>query len=564
MGNADGSLHITYNGEIYNFKTLRVGLERAGYAFRTKSDTETILHQFAEHGTGGIAALNGMFAFAIWDARNKCLVLARDRAGIKPLYYATLPGGGLAFASELSAILAHGAVERKASVPGLRSYFFSDYIHPPLTIFESVKKLLPGHFLIWRDGKLFEPEPFWRVPLAARAPLASDGDLAKEFWCRLELAVERQLIADVPVGIFLSGGLDSSAIATIASQRAGRRMKAFSIGFQDKSFDESSYARLVAQRLDVELVEDTLHESNLLDVIDIALAKLDEPLADPSYLPTFLLSKLASRHVKVVVGGDGGDELWAGYPTYRAHRYASLYASIPKAIRKNILEAAIRFLPVRDGYQSMEWKLRRFTERWDDDPMTRHLRWMSSVDAPDLASAILGADKEPATYAARSALSQDVLNQILALDFTTYMSGSVLTKVDRASMAHGLEARPPLLDNDMIDWAFSLPSHLKLRRGVGKFLFKEAARPHLPPEIIDRPKKGFGIPLAAWLRGPLASSMATVIDRSPAWDLNALNRETFVRWHREHMERSSDRSKPLWALYVLDRWLKDGGGASAH
>ena len=557
MDNEDGSVVITYNGEIYNFQALRPALERQGHRFKTRSDTETIIHQVEQHGVDGVRALNGMFAFALWDAAAQRLLLARDRVGIKPLYYAELPGGGLVFASELSAVLAHGGVDRTLSTEGLASYFFSDYVHPPHTIVRGVSKLPPGHTLIWERGRLQPPRAFWQVPATGAPPRDSDQELARRLWREMDQAVESQLIADVPVGIFLSGGLDSSCIAALAAGRAPGRMKAFSIGFETASFDESDYARLVAGRLGVEHVVETLSEATLLQVLDPALDRLDEPLADPSFLPTFLLSRLAARHVKVVVGGDGGDELWGGYPTYRAHRYAAGYGLLPSWLRARVIAPAIDRLPVDHGYQSLEWKLRRFAHRFDDDRVRRHLRWMSSVDLPELATALGPLNGvSPGTLAAPLPAGDDWLNRILALDFTTYMPGSVLTKVDRASMAHGLEVRPPLLDNPLVDWAFSLPSHYKLRGRRGKYLLKLAARGKLPDQVIDRPKKGFAIPLASWLGGPLRGRVEAVLADSPMWDLGALNRATFVEWNAQHRGRRHDRSKPLWALLVLDHWVR--------
>jgi asparagine synthase (glutamine-hydrolysing) len=557
MDNEDGLVVITFNGEIYNFQELRAELEGQGHRFKTRSDTETIIHHFEQHGVSGIEKLNGMFAFALWDSSARTLVLARDRVGIKPLYYAELPGGGIAFASELSSLMAHGGIDDTLSEQGLVSYFFSDYVHPPHTIFRAAKKLPPGHSLVWRDGRIETPRAFWQVPAPEAPPAKDDDALASELWDRLGGAVEAQLIADVPVGIFLSGGIDSSIVATLAAGRARDRMKAFSIGFEDATFDETQYARLLAERLGVEHVVEQLHEGNLLDVIDLALDKLDEPLADPSFLPTFLLSRLAARHVKVVVGGDGGDELWGGYPTYRAHRYANIYAKIPAWIRSDVLPRAIARLPIDDRYQSMEWKIRRFTGRWADDPTIRHLRWMSSVDLPDLALALpLSGGMTPATLAAPLPATSDSLQRILALDFTTYMPGSVLTKVDRASMAHGLEVRPPLLHNELVDWAFHLPSRYKLRGSRGKYLLKLAAKGKIPDSLIERPKKGFGIPLAKWLRGPLRGRLENLVEGSPIWDSGVLGRSAFQAWNREHQAKEKDHSKALWALFVLDHWFR--------
>jgi asparagine synthase (glutamine-hydrolysing) len=564
MANEDGRVVITYNGELYNDPPLRAALERAGHTFRTRSDTETIVHQFEEHGAAGVAPLDGMFAFAVWDARDRRLTLARDRCGIKPLYYASLPDGGLVFASELSAVLAHGGVDRALGAEGLTSYFFSDYVHPPYAIVGAVKKLPPGHTVAWQDGRLEAPRPFWRLQVETAAPPAEDDAArAGRLWRAIEASVEAQLVSDVPVGIFLSGGIDSSTVAAAAAQTSRKRMTAFAIGFEDPTFDESQYARIVADKLGVELVTETLRAENLLEIADAALDRLDEPLADPSFLPTFLLSRLAARHVKVVLGGDGGDELWAGYPTYKAHRLAAIYAALPRLVRERLVLPAVGALPIADRYQSLEWKLRRFTERWDDDRAARHLRWMSNVDLPELAAAIPAArGLTPATLAAARELpaGADWLNGILALDFQTYLPGSVLTKVDRAAMAHGLEVRPPLLGNAMVDLAFGLPSRDKLRGNTSKFLLKRAVRGRIPDQVIDRGKKGFGIPLAAWLRGPLAARVQAAVDASPLWDLGCADRAVFARWLDEHRGRRRDRSKPLWALYVLDRWLRRHAG----
>jgi asparagine synthase (glutamine-hydrolysing) len=556
MSNPPGTVHLTYNGEVYNFRALRRSLEARGCAFTTRSDTEVVLRQYEELGEEGVVGLDGMFAFAIWDAPRRKLVLARDRAGIKPLYYALLPGGGLAFASELTALL--GALApAPLSIEALVSYFFADYVHGSGAIVEGVRKLAPGHTLVWENGRLSEPRRYWRLPSPGPAPRASDAELAAELWERIGEAVGRQLVADVPVGVFLSGGIDSSSVAAQAARHATSRIKAFAIGFEDATYDETSYARLVAERFGLEYVEERLAERDLLAVVDAVVDRLDEPLADPSLLPTYLVSALAARHVKVALGGDGGDEVWAGYPTYLAHRYAQVFARLPRAVRADWLPRLVDRLPLDDRYQSLEWKLRRFTQRWDDDPARRHVRWMSGLDLRDLQRALPSGDVEHApTLEAALAATGDPIGRLLATDFVTYLPGSVLTKVDRASMAHGLEVRPPLLDSSLVDWAFSLPSRYKLRGGTGKFLLKRAAAGTLPKTIVHRRKKGFGIPLARWLRGPLADPIREVIAGSPVWDLGLLDRPTFAGYHRDHESQRADRSKPLWALYVLHRWLE--------
>jgi len=558
MGNEDGRVVVTFNGEIFDFRDHRKALLRAGHTFRTQSDTEVLVHLYEQNGTSSASQLNGMFAYAIWDQNHCRLFLARDRAGIKPLYYASLPDGGLVFASELTALLAEGSTKVEPDPAGLASFLFSDYAHAPHTLVSGARKLAPGTFLTWENGVLSDPVPYFRPPLPTPST-ESRRDLGGRIWTVLGDSVERQLVSDVPVGIFLSGGLDSSSVAWLASRRSPGKMQCFSIGFDNPAFDEGAYARAAAKHVGLEVVEERFTESTLLSVFDETLGKLDEPMADPSILPTFLLSRLAARHLKVVLGGDGGDELFGGYPTYRAHLAAAAFARLPEQARKR-LGSWIDKLPIDDRYQSLEWKMRRFVHRFAMDPIERHLRWMSSLDWPELIDA-LGSRVEPvAAMPIASEVSEvdtpDLLRRMLALDFSSYLPGSVLAKVDRASMAHGLEVRPPFLDNAMIDLAFSIPSHEKVSLLSGKRILKESARRSLPSEIIDRPKKGFAIPLARWLQGPLLPPLEVVLHRSPVWDAGWLNPRTYHRFANEHREKRKDRSKPLYALLVLDRWLR--------
>ena len=555
MSTPSGSMHLAYNGELYNFRDLRGELEKDGVSFRTRSDTEVLLRHTEKHWASELQALNGMFAFALWDQEQGRLLLARDRVGIKPLYYANLADGGIAFASELTALLEHPRVARKLSAAGLESYFFSDYVSPPLTLVEGVSKLPPGHYLEWKGGRASEPRSYFKLSGSETSVSnASPKALARDLWSRLGAAVERQMMADVPVGVFLSGGIDSSCVATLAQRCSRTPLRTFSIAFDDPTFDESAYAREVARRIGSIHIEEKLSEANLIDVLDVALSQLDEPLADPSYLPTFLVSRLAASHVKVALGGDGGDEIFGGYPTYLAHQAARLYKWLP---RHDALAALISKLPERDSYQSLEWKLKRFAQRWDDDTGRRHLRWMSDLDLDDLRSGVPSARGViPAVLDAALAGLPESTNGLLALDFRTYLPGSVLTKVDRASMAHGLEVRPPMLDNELVGWAFGLPSSLKLRRGRSKALLKLAAHGHLPDAVIERKKKGFGIPLRVWLRGPLRARLAKALEPSPLWSSGLLSREAFVGWAGRLDARTGDYSKALWALIVLDEWVR--------
>jgi asparagine synthase (glutamine-hydrolysing) len=557
MSTPDRSTHLTYNGELYNFPALRLDLEKLGVAFNTRSDTEVILRHCERLWADGLSAFNGMFAFALWDQTRGRLLLARDRVGIKPLYYANLADGGIAFASELTALLQHPGVSRKLSAAALESYFFSDYVPPPLSLVDGVNKLPPGHYLEWEGGRASAPRAYFRFSSLELPTRTRPEELARDLWSRLGAAVERQMMSDVPVGVFLSGGIDSSCVATLAQQFSGKPLRTFSIAFDDPTFDESSHAREVARRIGSVHVEERLSEARLIDVVDVALSRLDEPLADPSYLPTFLVSQLAASEVKVVLGGDGGDEVFGGYPTYRAHEYARLYRALPKTIRDLAMKALVSRMPERDSYQSLEWKMKRFVQRWDDDDGRRHLRWMSNLDVDDLRAGVPSARGViPLPFESALVGLPQSLNGLLALDFATYLPGSVLTKVDRASMAHSLEVRPPMLDNEIIDWVFRLPSTMKVHRGRSKVLLKLAARGHVSDEIIDRKKKGFGIPLRAWLRGPLRPRLLRALEPSPLWGSGLLNREAFLGWARRLETRTGDYSKALWALIVLDEWVR--------
>ncbi len=555
----------TFNGEIYDHRRTREELEREGARFVRRSDTETLVSGFAQWGEDVVPRLGGMFAFAAMDLRSGEVLLARDRSGIKPLYWTKLdearwPGGGLAFASELDALLEVPGVQRRVSMEGLASFLFSDYAHPPHTLIEGVAKLAPGELLWLRADGTFEGPRRYVPPQVPEVGPAPD---AAELLRVLGDAVESQLMSDVPLGVFLSGGIDSSVIAALARARAKVPLQAFCIAFEEASFDESAHARAVSAHLGLEHVEEVLSARALLDVVDEVLDHLDEPLGDHSIVPTYLLCRLAARHVKVALGGDGADELFGGYPTYVAHvRHAALAGPVVSRARRVLgarrTASLLERIPASDAYQALDWKVKRFVGRWDDDVVRRHLRWMSTLDVPELRDAL--GDRlpgEPATLAASHRWWGDPVATATTLDFATYMPGSVLTKVDRASMAHGLEARPPFLDEGVLALARRLPSSAKIRGGVGKVLLREAARGLVPPAILERKKHGFSVPLAAWLRGPLAPRIRAILADSPVWGV--LERPAFERWAAAHVARRGDHAKALWALLVLDRWMRRQG-----
>jgi asparagine synthase (glutamine-hydrolysing) len=435
----------------------------------------------------------------------------------------------------------------------LASFFFLDYIHPPHTILRAARKLEPANYLTWSAGKTSRPQRYWTLKIGSNR----DTGLADTLRDKLHAAVKSQLVSDVPVGVFLSGGIDSSVVATLAQEHSSHPLKTFTIRFDDPEFDESRFARLVSEHIKSEHIEENFDEDSLLANLDDAMSCLDEPLADPSILPTYVLSRLAARHVKVVLGGDGGDELWAGYPTYKAHRLARYYRLLPMALRRQVVDRIVHRLPVRDGYQTFEWKAKRFALRWDDSPALRHLRWMSSLDLPQVATVIPSFEHLPEGFHDLVLESHgDGLNRFLAMDFASYLPGSVLTKVDRASMAHGLEVRPPLLANDLIDFAFSLRGSCKLQGHTGKALLKRAVVDLLPREVIIRRKKGFAIPLSRWLRGPLRQRLENVVRTSPLWETGLLRQSRFIDWLRAHNSYEADYSRPLYALMVLDNWYR--------
>ena len=541
MGDAAGSCHITYNGEVYNFPFLRSRLQSSGHTFRTSGDTEVVLQHLGRTGERGLAELNGMFALGLWDTHQRSLLLARDRAGIKPLYWARLPCGGIAFASELLALVCHPDVCRDVDPSAVAEFLFRDYVLPPRTILKNVHKLRPGQWLRWNAADqravtdhFWSPQP---TDLNAKVDPEHLDDLIKD-------AVRSQLVADVPLGVFLSGGLDSSLVAAVATVAARVPVSTFSLGFEDGSFDESASAAVVARHLNSRHHTRRVTDTILLDSLDDALGALDEPMGDHSIVPTYLLSALAAQHVKVVLGGDGADELFGGYPTYLAHRVADGYAATPSVARRAIA-SLVSGLPSSHQYQGLSWKLKRFFTRWDAHRGARHQRWMSSTDLPSLATMMGGPQ---AGLLADEKIES--LEAVMRFDFGTYLPGSVLTKVDRASMAHGLEVRPPYLDNAIIDFALRLPASAKVRGRTTKWLLKRVAERWLPRNIVYRKKHGFSVPLARWIAGPLRDHVESAITETACW----VNPHVATAMLAEHVAMRQDHSKTLWSLIVLANW----------
>ena len=560
--NEDGSLWIVFNGEIFNYPELRRELLARDHSMYTHSDTECVLHAYEEWGADFPSHLNGQFAFAIWDLKRRILTLARDRVGIKPLYYAQA-GKRLVFGSELKALLAHPDVPREIDHGALAQYLSLEYIPSPRSILAGVCKLPPGHVLRWRqaDGAI-DVSRWWEVDLASSEGVPEpDLDLAAtDLRAALKEAVRKELIADVPIGVFLSGGIDSTAVAATMAELTPGNVNSFSIGFSDRSFDESSWARTAAARLGTNHHELILEPNMLFDLVPAVTAQLDEPLADASIIPTYLLSRFTREHVKVALGGDGGDELFAGYPTVLAHRLAGYYNLLPSLLRRRLVPSLVDRLPVNHDNLSFDYRAKRLVGSARLDATDRHRRWMGSFTpesvaallAPGVAEAV---HPDPVVEHMPTQELTDPLNQVLYLDMKLYLENDILAKVDRASMMVSLEARVPLLNVDFIEHVARLPLSLKLRRFQQKFIFKRALRGLVPDEILARPKKGFGIPVARWFRGPLRELLLDTL--SPAGlARHGLFESTQVEaLIRSHLDGTADRRKELWTLFIFQRWF---------
>jgi asparagine synthase (glutamine-hydrolysing) len=557
MANEDGTVWVTFNGEIYNDPALRKHLLAAGHTFRNHSDTEALVHLYEEHGDSFPRHLNGMFALAIWDGRRRRLILSRDRMGQKPLFYAELPGGGLAFGSESKAVLAHPEVGRRLDPASLARYLFYEYVPAPNSIWQGMRKLPPGHTLVWEDGKV-AVTPYWTSPEPSETGETFE-EASSRFWGEFASAVGRHRRSDVPLGVFLSGGVDSSSVAAALTEfEPASSIRTFSIGFDDPSFDESGHARAVAKHLGTDHHERTFSADDVMRLLPEAAGWLDEPFGDASILPTHLLSRFAREEVTVALGGDGADELLAGYPTFQAERASRLYRRLPRAAR-SMAEAAVGRLPVDHRNMSLDFKLKQFLRGAGEPSGLAHQRWLGSYSGPEIRSILADPDafsveREHLDRAERLVNGHDALTGSLRLYQDTYLPDDILAKVDRASMACSLEVRAPFLDADLVDSIQQMPAVFKYHRGQTKRLLKASARGRLPSAILDRPKKGFGIPVARWLRGPLAPLLDSLLgpDRLKAQGL--FNPAEVSRRIREHREGVRDHRKPLWTLLMFQLW----------
>ena len=562
--NEDHSVVVVFNGEIYNFVDLMPELQALGHTFRTHCDTEVIVHAWEEWGENCVERFRGMFAFALWDRSRQKLFLARDRLGVKPLFYSLQSDGKFIFASELKALRLYPGFDPTLDPCAVEEYFAYGYIPEPRTIYRNTFKLPPGHHLtLSPHAPLPAPHRYWDIPFAP-VPVTSMQDMQAELVERLREAVRIRLVSEVPLGAFLSGGVDSSAVVALMAELSTEPVNTCSIAFQDPRFNEAAYAEQVARQYH------TRHQTSEVDPNDFSLvdqlaALYDEPYADSSALPTYRVCELARRSVTVALSGDGGDENLAGYRRYRFHMAEEkMRALLPLGLRRPLFGALGALYPKAD------WAPRMFRAKSTFEALARDSvegyfhsvsllgdRLRNQLFSPAFSASLQGYRAvEVLKTHARNSPTQDPLSLVQYLDIKTYLPGDILTKVDRASMAHALEVREPLLDHPLMEWVSGLPSALKLHQGEGKYLLKKALEPYLPQDILYRQKMGFAVPLASWFRGPLRETVRTSVLGPRLMDCGIFNPTFLTHLVEEHQAGRRDYSAPLWSLLMFESFLR--------
>ena len=558
--NEDKSVSVILNGEIYNYRELRQELEKRGHTFRSQSDTEALPHLYEEYGEQMVEELNGMFAFALWDSKLRKLLIARDRFGEKPLYWGVFDNT-LLFASEPKVLLAHPAVKSSLNLEALRQYLSFDYVPAPLSIYQGINKLPAAHTLTLEGGQI-KTRTYWSLSYKTKQPVPTEAEAAEQLQELLADSVRMRLVSDVPLGVLLSGGVDSSTVAALAVRASSEAVKTFSISFAESSFDESSYARAVAKFLGTDHHEERLSANLAANLVGDIGSWMDEPFSDPSLVPTYLLSRFTRKHVTVALGGDGGDELFAGYPMYRGHRWAEIYSRIPRLLRIGLVEPLVRLLPVKTKNLSFDYKASRFVTGTKYDEVARHHVWFGSF-TPDeqqrlLTPAVLR-DSDSDVYRDARLMweqcdSEDPVERMQSLDTRLYLAEDILTKVDRSSMAVSLEVRAPFLDPRVAEFAASLPSNYKLRGWTTKYILKRAIGDSLPSFVTRRGKKGFGVPVAEWLKVKLRPLARDLLAPDRMRRGGVFNSEYVARLQDEHERGVANHRKLLWTLLMFELW----------
>jgi asparagine synthase (glutamine-hydrolysing) len=571
MSNENRTIWIVFNGEIYNFREIKPELENRGHSFRSKSDTEVILHAYEEWGADCLQRFRGMFAFAIWDANLKQLFIARDRLGKKPLVYLN-QNGFFAFASEIKALLQIPGVERKVNDKALHDYLTYQYVPSPHTIFEGIYKLPPAHYLIMDSRGNVKIERYWKLRFSAvggkKPDINETSDAIRE---KLEESVRLRLISDVPLGAFLSGGIDSSLVVGIMAKLSDRPVKTFSIGFEEKDFDELTYARMVAKHFSTDHHEFVV-KPNAIEILPKLVWHYNEPFADSSAIPTYYVAKMTREYVTVVLTGDAGDENFAGYHRYLRSKWVALFSKIPEGMRGNLLPGFLRTIG------QLHWKEKKFNR------LANYIESVSSNQARNYAEQIkiFNAGEKDDLYSAEfsrtiagsdsvqyllnkygEAETDDLIEQLLYLDINTYLPEDLLVKMDIATMANSLEARVPFLDHPLMEFVASLPSTLKVRGNITKYILKKTYADFLPKEILTRRKMGFGVPVSRWFRKELKEYVFDILLDPQSLKRGYFKKESVERLLSEHLEGRYDHSSKIWALLFLEIWFRtfvDQGG----
>lgn len=550
----DGSATIVFNGEIYNFLEIKDHLESKGHLFRTHSDTEAIVHAYEEYGTGCVDHLHGMFAFAIWDERERKLFAARDRVGKKPLYYTTTPDGTFVFGSELKTLLQHPSVSRQTDPQALDAYLTLGYVPDPLSIFRGIHKLPPGHYLTFSKGEVRITQ-YWDFQFSL-AETKNENEYLEDLRQLLDESVRLRLVSDVPLGAFLSGGIDSSTVVALMARHMGQPVKTFSIGFHEDSYNELAYARLTAKKYGTDHHEFFV-TPEICSIVDELAWHFDEPFADSSAIPTYIVSKLAREYVTVVLSGDGGDELFAGYTRYVVDRDRGAFSRMPGLLRKGLMQPLSSHLP--HGTLG-----RNFIHNISLDPIDRYLDSVSVFTRLNKESLYTKGFREQLGDAdwvtecfhqlAAKVGTGNSLDRLLYLDSKTYLPGDILTKVDRMSMAVSLEARAPLLDHKLIDFVTHIPASMKLAGNETKHILKRAVKDLVPKEILNRPKQGFGVPVQDWINQQLRERMHETLSDARTRERGYVNPAYLEVLLDEHERGRRDHSVGLWALLMLEMW----------
>ncbi len=556
ISNADGSLVIVFNGEIYNYRELKKELESRGHRFKTNSDTETVLRAYEEFGADCLEKLRGMFAFAIWNARNESLFIARDRVGKKPLFYTLTEKGNFVFGSELKVLLTHGEVSKKIDHSALDAYLTFGYVPEEFCIFKNVQKLAPGHFLLFKDGKI-RTEKYWDFRYAKPENIKTEDEYAEKLRELIKESVEIRLISEVPLGAFLSGGVDSSTIVGMMSQISEKPVKTFSIGFNEDTFDELKYARIAAEHFKTDHHE-FIVTPDLVDIVDELVWHFDEPFADPSALPTFMVSKMARDFVTVILSGDGGDELFAGYTRYVTDSKRSGLEKLPQTIRRNLLKPLSASLPHGAKGKNYLYNISLDAiDRYIDSIShfgTLGKRSLYASDFLTRQNGDFGKGETVFRKIAESVSTGNRLDSLLYLDSKTYLPADILTKVDRMSMANSLEARVPLLDHKLIEFVTQIPTALKLKGLETKSIFRNAVRSIVPEEILNRPKQGFGVPINEWINLQLRERIRETLTERKTIERGYFDAKYVKLLLEEHAAKRRDHSYSLWILFMFELW----------